>query len=517
MPFLHPPRIVVDLLFDCIGLCQILQTLVLVGFHRTVIQLVKQGLQLADLVFRVIGELLMGFGKGDGILHDVLRVVSDPFQVADVPVRAGEVNPVFLSQAAFRTQAHDETDQLAVDEIEPPLVPLEELFFRELQLRGHLQASVHVQQGGLGHVQDFALDLRNRHRRSPEHVFIDIAKGELGVLHHRLVRNHPGHETHQGTRQREHHRHRHRVEEGMEHGELGLGGGREQLVEQASVGDAEAAQHRRREHEEHHAGNVEEQVDEGGPLGVGPAGDTGNDRHDAGTDVGTHREIDTLVDADKARHHHGEGDGGHHRGTLDDGREQGAEQHQQERVADSGEEGLDPLKGCKRLHGSAHQFQTHEQESETGQDAAQDLDAALLGEETQECTQSRKGGKDNAGRDGVPAEHTQGHDLRGHRRTDIGPVDDGGGLGQGDDTGIDEADGHDRRRTGTLDGGRSERTDPDAQEFAAGGLGEELFEFFRARRLQVGTHHLTRDEEYADSREQCQQRRNDNRQVHKMH
>ena len=144
-------------------------------------------------------------------------------------------------------------------------------------------------------------------------------------------------------------------------------------------------------------------------------------------------------------------------------------------------------------------------------DAAERLWSTFLGKNTQESAETCKSREDDAGGQGIASEHTQGDNLGCDGCSDIGAVDDGRSLHQGNDTGIDEADGHDRRRTGTLDGGRSERTDSDAQEFAAGGLGEELFEFFRARRLQVGAHHLTRDEEYAESREQCQQRRNDNR------
>ena len=82
---------------------------------------------------------------------------------------------------------------------------------------------------------------------------------------------------------------------------------------------------------------------------------------------------------------------------MDDGRQNRAQQHQQDRIANPGEKGLYPVKGRKRLHGAAHEFQSHEQQAESGEDAAQRLGTAFLGKEAQECAQSGKRGEDDAG------------------------------------------------------------------------------------------------------------------------
>ena len=285
----------------------------------------------------------------------------------------------------------------------------------------------------------------------------------------------------------------------MEHGQLYLGRRREELLEEAAVGDVETAERQRGKHKKNDTRAVEQQVDKCRPPGVGTTGQTGNDRHDARSDIGTHRQVDALVDADESGDDHRKRDGGHHGRTLDDGRENGTDQHEQQGIADAGQEGLDPVERGKRFHGSAHQFETHEQQAETGQDTAERFQVAFLGKQAHESAQSGEGGKDDTGGDGIiPAEHTQCDNLRRDGGTDIGAIDDGGGLCERDDSGIDKADGHDGRRTGTLDGSRSKRADSDAQQFTAGSFGEKFFQFVRTRRLQIRTHHLARNQENAD-------------------
>ena len=93
--------------------------------------------------------------------------------------------------------------------------------------------------------------------------------------------------------------------------------------------------------EYHHAADVEEEVDEGGALGVSSGGHTSDEGHHAGTDVGTQRQEDALVDIDKFGDDHCQRDGGHHGRALDHSGEQGADEHQQYGIADLGEKQFD--------------------------------------------------------------------------------------------------------------------------------------------------------------------------------
>ena len=92
-----------------------------------------------------------------------------------------------------------------------------------------------------------------------------------------------------------------------------------ETAENASITDIQPAQSQRCQHKEDYAGAVEQKMDQGSPLGIGPAGHAGNHRHDAGAYVGAHCQIDSLVDANQAADHHSQRYGGHHGRTLDNG------------------------------------------------------------------------------------------------------------------------------------------------------------------------------------------------------
>ena len=241
----------------------------------------QQLLQLADLVFGLVGELLGRISQNGRIFDNVLGIIPNPFQVPDAAVSAGEVRSVLFAQTAPAAEPDDKTDQLAVDEVQLPFIPVEKILAGKVQLHGHIQCAVDIFQGDIGHPQNFTFDLRNSHRRRSEHIFVHIAEGEFGFLGNGSFRNHPDHQRDQRTCQGQHHGHRHDVEERMEHGQLHLGSRREQSFKETPVGDVEPPQDQGRQQEQDYAGAVEQQVDEGGSLGIRPAGDTRDDRDHA--------------------------------------------------------------------------------------------------------------------------------------------------------------------------------------------------------------------------------------------
>ena len=240
------------------------------------------------------------------------------------------------------------------------------------------------------------------------------------------------------------------------------------------------------------------------PLGVLAAGHTGDYRHDAGTDIGTHRYVYALVKADEAAHKHRKGDGCHHGRTLDYRGEYGSDEHQQHRIADSCKESLDARKRCEFLHRAAHEGETDEEHTETCKYASQGLVALLIGKERDESSNSGECREYDAGRDPVASEHTERNNLRGDGRTYIRTVDDGRRLCQGYDAGIHKTDGHHGCRTGTLDGSGTDSTYADAEQFAPGCLGEQMLQSFRTCRLEIGTHYLTGNQKDSDTCQECE-------------
>ena len=243
-----------------------------------------------------------------------------------------------------------------------------------------------------------------------------------------MFRNHFGHQPYQGVCQGQHHCNRYGVEEGMEHSQLDLRGRREEFLKQVPERDVEPSQYQSGKHKQDDAGAVEQQVDKRRSFGICPAGHARNDRHYAGADVGTHRQVNTLVNTDEPGHHHGQRNGSHDGRALDNGSENRAQQHQQDGIADSGEERFHPFQRGKSIHGAAHKLQTHEQQAESRQNAAQCLGSAFLGKDAQESAQPGKGREDDACRYGIAAKHTQGHNLGGNGCADIGAIDNGGSL-----------------------------------------------------------------------------------------
>ena len=126
------------------------------------------------------------------------------------------------------------------------------------------------------------------------------------------------------------------VEEGVEEGDLQPGVAREPLA-QRRVQKARPAEQEDREDDR--AEHVEHQVDERGALGVGLGADGGEQRRDAGADVGAeheeeHAAVGRVAD-DHARPHHLHDEGGDRRGRLHDARDDDARQQQDEAVVDA--------------------------------------------------------------------------------------------------------------------------------------------------------------------------------------
>ena len=116
------------------------------------------------------------------------------------------------------------------------------------------------------------------------------------------------------------------------------------------------------------------------PFGCHAAGHTRDDSHHARTDVTSHREVDTLVQRNKPRNDHRDGDRRHDGGGLDNSGDDGSQEHQQQRVAYRSEEQFDGVERRKLVHGIRHHTQTDEQHTEARQDTACLLPCIALGE-----------------------------------------------------------------------------------------------------------------------------------------
>ena len=140
----------------------------------------------------------------------------------------------------------------------------------------------------------------------------------------------------------------------MEHSQLQLRSVREKHLEHSSktpYPTGEEVQEKTYQQEKDNTHNIEKQMDKSCPFGISSAGDTGNNRHHAGTDVRAHRQIDALVKRQQPRHHHGDGDTGHYRRGLDDGRKQGSQKDDQQRIAHTGQKGFHRIVSGKFGHG----------------------------------------------------------------------------------------------------------------------------------------------------------------------
>jgi len=172
-----------------------------------------------------------------------------------------------------------------------------------------------------------------------------------------LFGNHARNHIDQRPCQGQHHGYGHRIEERVEHGQLCLGGMGEQVLEHPTEpsGFRCEVDNPARDQEQDDAETVEQKMNQRGPAGVDAAGDSGKNGYHAGTDIGTHRQENALVQRNQSGHHHGERDGGHDGWALDDGGEDGAREHQQNGVTDGRQEVLYGILCGEGIHRSAHQ------------------------------------------------------------------------------------------------------------------------------------------------------------------
>ena len=186
------------------------------------------------------------------------------------------------------------------------------------------------------------------------------------------------------------------------------------------------------------------------PLGVFAARHTRDDRHHARTDVRTQRDIDTLVERDKSRHYHRDGYRGHHRRRLDDGGEERTYHHQQNRIAYRGKELLHSIQLGEVFHRTGHHAQADKQHTETCDDTTHFLPHIVLGKQADERTYTRQRSEDSSGAQPAAGRQTEGDNLRRDGGTDVGTIDNRGGLRQRHDTYIHETNHHHGGGTGRL-------------------------------------------------------------------
>ena len=403
--------------------------------------------------------------------------------------------------------------QFLVEVVELVLIGPELFHIDGIRMPKPVERVGEVPHGDVGHVHDLLLHLLDRKGRSGEHVLIDIVEpfgvGLLLFYHSDVLRNDALDEFDEFLRERKEQEDRHTVEERVEHGELGLRCIREQRAEDGAEVHIAARDHTEQQaddQEDDDTARVEEQVDEGRAFRVRTGGHAGDDGDNAGTDVGTHRQVNALIEGNESDEEHGDGNGGHDRRALDDRRQDGTDQDQQQRVLDRRKERLDRVEFREALHGVAHHGKTDEQHTETGEDAADFLKDIFLRKGHDERADTRHRREQHRRRDRIASEHTEGNDLTGDGRTDVGTEDDGGRLDQRHDAGIDETDDHDGGGTGALDGCGGNGTDADAEPFTFGYFCKHRPKLATADGLQVGAHHGAGDQEDTDAGEQGQDR-----------
>ncbi len=138
-------------------------------------------------------------------------------------------------------------------------------------------------------------------------------------------------------------------------------------------------------------------MDKSCPLGVRPAGHACQDGHHARTDVGTHCQVDALVERKQARHNHRDGDGRKHRRALDDGGEQRPQEDDQQRVFDAGEELFHRIESGEIVHGIRHHAEADKQCAEARQDAAHMFPRLTFREHQDKGADARKSRKQHGG------------------------------------------------------------------------------------------------------------------------
>ena len=369
----------VDFLLDVVGFFESGLVPCLVSDDDLLIEAVDDLLHMVDLGACDIGERFVACFELLSILDDVLCVVSDPLHVVDGPEGGGDVDAVLVAQLGVG-EFQQEVGELPCGVIELVLGISELLPLSHVESADDVERPVEVLVGLLGHVEDFVLDLSDRDGGGLEHVVVhEVEMGAVDALAVGcgLVGDDAHDDVDELSGEGKHDCHSNHVEHGVEHGEVDLFAGEHSAEETAVIGGESVDEYVSEGDEDDRTEHIEEKVDERGPLCVESAGHSRHDCYDAGTDVGSDGEVDTLVETDESSADHGDDDRGHDGGTLHEGGESGSEDHEDNEVVDAREVIPDAGFLGEVTHCGAHELETDEEHTECG-DGASDVACLVL-------------------------------------------------------------------------------------------------------------------------------------------
>ncbi len=222
---------------------------------------------------------------------------------------------------------------------------------------------------------------------------------------------------------------------------------------------------------------------QGDPFGIDVCLQGSQDSRDAGPDVVAQKDGDGPFQRDQslAGHRHQDTDG--RTGRLDDHSHAQAHQKAQERLrGEAADEFHDSLVLAQRHDGITHHGHAEHQDAETQEDLAAVPDIPFPGKSLDE----EADGQDQCN----IIRQLESDQLGSDRRPDIGAHDDPEGLLQVHQTGIDEADGHDGRRTRRLQDAGHARTQGDAVDRPLRKLAQDPLQLAAGCLLQPVPHEL---------------------------
>ena len=280
------------------------------------------------------------------------------------------------------------------------------------------------------------------------------------------------------------------VEDGMANRNAQIGcagaqnGGRENPVNQQEQNQADGGTQ-----------NIEQQMDNGSPLGV--LGGTHGGQHSghAGTDILTHDDGDGSGIADGAgggqrlQDTHGGG------GGLDDGSQRGTGQDTQNGIGEQKEQVGEPGLIPQTLHGAGHGVHTEHQNGKAQQNHADVLllhvlDEHVIYDADQGENGCKRGGLQQLDEKAVTVNAAKAQQPCGDRGTHIGTHNHIDGLPQGQQTGVDETDHHDGGCGGGLDDSGNGHTGEEAQHPVGGKLAQQAAQTVARGPLQSLAHQI---------------------------
>ena len=473
----------VDFFFDFVCFVKRVHIHVDVRLHNLLEKVVDMLLQIAYLAHRRVRKTLSAVLQFVGVFYDVFGIVAHALDVGYRVERACKIGVVLIVELEFR-EFDDETRDLSVEKVKLVFVLTELFHFRIVKSANHVAGKVVVVQCDFRHIDDFVFRLLDGDRGSGEHVLVDIVQFFGRFFRFFALWNYLRDESDQQFCQRKHNHDGENVEDGVEHSKLRLRCAREHLCKQITEGYhsfgryclAYFAHHHCNEHKHHDAGYVEQKVYKSGALCVGARSHASDDCNHARADVRAHREIYALIEGDKSRKNHRDGNRRHHRRALNDRGENRAYENEKYGVCDECKEILDRFEFGKRFHRPAHHIESYEQHSETRQNAADFFGDVFFCKRHRKRAYTGKSGEHNARGYGV-FKHTESGDLSRDCGADVCPVDDGCGLHKRHNARVDETYHHHGGCARTLNCRRCERAYAHAHEFAFGRARKQLFEF----------------------------------------